>query len=45
LRPLQVARTTYKYVNYETGVTERVVRSSLVDKKGLADAVANFQFT
>jgi hypothetical protein len=45
LRPLQVARTTYKYVNYETGVAERVVRSSLVDKKGLADAVANFQFT
>jgi hypothetical protein len=45
LRPLQVARNTYKYVNYETGATERVLRSSLVDKKKLADAVASFRFT
>jgi hypothetical protein len=45
LRPLQVARTTYKYVNYETGATDRVERSSLVDKKGLAEAVASFKFT
>lgn len=45
LRPLQVARNTYKYVNYETGATERVLRSSLVDKKKLAGAVASFRFT
>jgi hypothetical protein len=45
LRPLQIGRNTYKYINYETGSSRRVLRSSLVDKARLVEAVASFRFT
>lgn len=45
LRPLQVARNTYKYVNYETGASGRILRSTLIDRAGVVEAVSAFKFT